>query len=346
MHMHNIGLVGMGYWGPNIAKSFLSTNRAVLRWLCDSNQAHLETIASRYPTARLTNHLEEMLADPDLDAVVVATPTATHYSIAQQVLVAKKHLLVEKPLTTSTQEIRHLIQLSRQVGKCLMVGHIFSYNAGICALKEIIQRGELGQIYYLSMERTNLGPVRTDVNALWDLATHDISIMVELLNDLPMEVTALGMSYLNPSIEDVVFATFAFKNKMIVNIHASWLEPKKVRKMVVVGDQKMAVWDDLDLTNPIRIFNKSVQYLAPDKITGSFLEYKTMVVDGGQSSPNVTLNQPLQAECEHFLDCIESGRLPLTDGINAMKVVQSLEAATLSMQQRGAPVTILPLEIF
>lgn len=340
MPNHIVGLVGTGYWGPNLAKSLLATQRAELRYLCDLDRQRLEAVGSGFPGVRLVDNLATMLADPELSAVVLATPTATHFPLARQILAAGKHLLVEKPLTRSTHENRELIRLAREANRILMAGHVFSYNAGLQYLRCLIAEGGLGRIHYLSMERTNLGPVRTDVNALWDLATHDVAIMLDLLGDLPSEVTACGRSYLNPEVEDVVFATFAYANGILVNLHASWLNPRKIRQIVVVGEQKMAVWDDLDPLAPVKIYRKTVQVASPKSLSDGLREPLTLVVDQGFAIPTIPQYQPLQAECAHFLDCLESGNPPRSDGQSALRVGLVLDAASQSIQLRGVPVPI------
>lgn len=335
-----IGLIGTGYWGPNIANSFLATGKARIRWICDTNETRLRAFAQRYPDARTTTEADVALADPALTAAAIATPTATHFSIAKAAIEAGKHVLVEKPLTTNSLEALELIQLAQTHSRTLMVGHVFQYNSTILALHDLIRQGSLGTIHYMNFTRTNLGPVRTDVNALWDLATHDISIMIHLMDAPPIAVSATGSAYLNRDVEDVVFATFRFANGTLANVHASWLNPRKVRTITVVGDQKMAVWDDLELREPIRIYDKRVEVPPPQAMEGSFLEYKTLVVDGGSVVPQIPINRPLQAECSHFLDCIVERRTPHSDGYNGLAVIKALEAATLSMRQNAAIVPI------
>jgi len=333
--MLEIGLIGVGHWGPNIARSLSSTGRANVRWICDLNQERLTWIAERHPEARTTSSIDDLLGDEAVGAVAIATPVPTHYDIARRALEAGKHVLIEKPLTATSEQGRALVELAESKGLTLMVGHVFEYNATVRALKGLIHEGELGKIQYMSFTRTNLGPVRTDVNALWDLASHDISIMAYFLDSFPADVTARGQAYLNEDIEDAVFATFGFATGVVAHVNVSWLNPQKVRSITVVGDKKMAVWDDLDMQRPIQVFDRHVE--VPSE-ADSFIEFKTAVVDGGVFIPNVRLNQPLQAECEHFLDCVEAGTRPQSDGWNGLRVVQALEAADTSMRN-GSTVT-------
>ncbi len=338
--MHHIGLVGVGHWGPNIARSFALTGRAQIKWVCDLDPRRLERFADKQPGARTTQQLDDILADDEVAAVAVSTPVHTHFELVRQALEAGKHVMVEKPITKTAAEARALIELAEARQRVLMVGHVFEYNASIRALKKLIDAGELGDIHYLSFVRTNLGPVRTDVNALWDLASHDISIMTYLMGRPPLDVTARGQSYLNAQIEDAVFATFSFADGPLAHVNVSWLNPRKVRQITVVGSAKMAVWDDLELQRPVQVYDGHVE-APPDADT--YLEYKTSVVDGGVYIPAIRLNQPLQAECEHFLDCVERGEPALTDGRNGLRVVQALEAATLSMAS-GSAVQPIPAD--
>jgi len=338
--MYNIGLIGIGYWGPNIARSLELTGRACLSWLCDVNEARAKALGAHYPHARVTTNPLDVFKDPEVKAVAISTPVSSHFELATLALRASKHVLVEKPITATLDQAIVVARLAKATKCLLMVGHVFEYNATIRALKDIIDSGEIGEIYYLSFERTNLGPVRTDVNALWDLATHDISIMCDLLNCTPLTVTARGECYLNAGIEDVVFATFGFPNRVIAHVHASWLNPRKVRQLTVVGSKKMVVWDDLDLNEPIKIYDKRVEMPRPEEghITDTFLAYKTACVNGGMSIPRVILNEPLKAECDHFVECLDNGTQPRSDAYSGLRVVASLEAAMCSAR-RGCLVT-------
>jgi predicted dehydrogenase len=331
--------VGIGHWGPNLVRSLENTGKARVIWLCDLSQERLEAVGRKYPDARITSDSNEILRDKSVDAVVISTPTVTHFKLAREVLEAGKHVLVEKPLATSSDQVETLTRLAREKGKILMVGHIFEFNSTVIELKRLINSGELGKIYYLNFERTNMGPVRTDVNALWDLATHDISILYFLFDRDPLEITASGESFLNDKIEDAVFATFRFQEGPVAHIHASWLFPRKVRQITVVGDKKMVIWDDLDLNSPIKIFDVK-RYPDDEKIPNeTFLGYKMLGLSE-EFSPPVEQNEPLRAECEHFLDCILSGQFPQTDGYNAYRVVKALEAATKSMKNGSTAIPI------
>jgi predicted dehydrogenase len=338
--MLRAALVGTGYWGPNLANSIERTGKAVVHWLCDENPENLGSLAPRYPHARTTIDVGEVLRDTDVDAVFVATPTATHYELGKQALEAEKHVLIEKPITTSSREAAALVQLARRRDRVLMVGHVFEYNPAIRLVDDLIKAGELGEIYYMSFERTNLGPVRTDVSALWDLATHDASIMCDFMSAAPVSVTAAGQSYLNPGIDDVVFATFVFDRGVAAHIHASWLNPNKVRQITVVGSKRMAVCDDLDLRQPVRLYDKRVSLPPLSEITGSFLQHKTLVVDSGAMIPVVQTREPLLNEVDDFFDCIVSGGKPRADGLSGWRVVSLMEAAAESIARDSVVVPV------
>lgn len=343
--MIGVAIVGAGYWGPNLANAVERTGMARLRWLCDIKRTNAETLAARWPHAKPTESLDDVLGDDETGAVIIATPTSTHYGLAKKALEAGKHVLIEKPITTDSREAAALVAMAKRRERVLMVGHVFQYNPAIRAVSELVRSGELGTMHYMSFERTNLGPVRTDVNSLWDLATHDISIMCDFVGSGPTAVAAIGQSFLNPGVHDVVFATYMFPGGIVAHVHASWLNPRKVRQITVVGSAKMVVCDDLDLRQPVRIYDKRVDLPPLGRITGSFLEYKTLVVDGGVTTPAIETAEPLLTECQHFLGCILSGRTPRSDGVNGLQVVLALEAAEASMRNNGllTPVAAAPV---
>lgn len=265
--------------------------------------------------------------------MVVATPLATHFEIAKTALQNGKHLFIEKPIAPTAAETLELVQLAKQKNVKFMVGHVFLYNAGIRFVKEQIQNGELGKILYIHGQRTNLGPVRSDANALWDLAAHDISIFNYWLDGVPESTTANGSSLLNPEVEDIVNATFNYPGKLKCNILASWLHPQKVRQITVVGDKKMLVWDDMSASEPVKIFDKSIcRSEISEQVEGTLSEFRFSIQDGQVFIPRIKQCEPLKEECNHFVECILNDTIPLSDGINGYNVVASLEAATKSMQ--------------
>ena len=270
--MVRIGLIGAGYWGSNVAASFEATRSAEIAWICDVEEDRANRFATDRPHAQTTKMLKDVLEDASVSAVAISTPTSTHHTLAKQALIAGKHVFVEKPIAASVAEALDLVEAARHSSRILMVGHVFEYNSTLTAVKRMIQRGELGEVHYFHFERTNLGPVRTDVNALWDLASHDVSIMCDLTDASPVDVTASGQAFLNRGIEDVVFATFSFANGAKAHVHASWLNPRKVRQMAVVGSRKMLVWDDLDLQMPVRVFDKRVDTIGSNLLSGDFFD--------------------------------------------------------------------------
>jgi predicted dehydrogenase len=306
--------------------------------VCDTDSNRLLQIKKRFPQIKTTTEPSDILENKKLDCTVISTPTSTHFALAKKGLESGHHVFVEKPLASSTPECQQLIKTAQKKNRILFVGHIFKYNAGIRAAKEYIDRGELGNIYFIDANRTNLGPVRYDVNALWDLASQDISIFSYWLNENPLSVSAHGGCYLNKDIEDVVYATFEYKNGIIAHVHASWLNPRKIRQITVVGEKKMLVWDDMNLSEPIRIYDRGFD--KDDAYQDSFTDFRLSIREGEVVIPSIKLNEPLLTECEHFIECVKSGAQPFTDGLDGLNVVKALEAATESMKHQSQIITI------
>lgn len=340
MNSINVAIIGLGYWGPNLVRNFARLTDATLYAVCDMRAEALSSIGRQYPAAQLTTNYAQLLHDPKVDAVVVATPVANHYTLVKEALNAGKHVLVEKPLATTSSQCLELVELADRQNKVLMVGHVFLYNAAVRKLKSIIQSGELGQIYYIYSSRLNLGRVRQDVNALWNFAPHDISIVLHLLDMVPAQVNARGFSFIQPGIEDVVFVTLNFPNGTGVNIHLSWLDPRKMRLMTVVGSEKMVIYDDVSADAKIQIYDKGVTKQPADQSLGdfkSFGEFQLLLRAGDVLIPKVDFVEPLKLECQHFVDCINSGDQPISDGREGWRVVQVLEAAQRSIENEGRP---------
>jgi predicted dehydrogenase len=296
-----------------------------------------ESIRQLYPSVELTDSLERVLADPEIEAVVVATSVGSHFEIARQCLLADKSVLVEKPLATSTAQAVELIKLARVSGRVLMVGHTFEYSAPVRRMREFIASGELGDIFYLSSVRANLGLFQRDVNVVWDLATHDISISLLLLGQMPEAVSCHGQSHWRGDLEDVALLVLHYPNKCIVFIHVSWLDPNKIRRTTVVGSRKMLVYDDTALQEKIRVYDKGVNVLPHYSTYGDFqLSYRY----GDIYIPRVEEPEPLQLECEHFIECLRTSAKPITDGLNGLRVVSVLEAAQSSIKEKGRPVAV------
>jgi predicted dehydrogenase len=336
------GLVGVGYWGPNLARNLNGVDGGVLAWICDANPAALGKVSTSYPRVKTCGSLDELLAADDLDAVVVATPAGTHYDIALKCLKAGKHTLVEKPLAMSSAQCDELIQAAEEKNLKLMVGHTFLYSPPVIKLKELLESGEIGDIYYAYSTRTNLGQIRKDVNAMWNLAPHDISILLYLFDSAPTQVTAKGLDKIQDGIEDTVFLYMDFPGKMLAHVHVSWLDPGKVRKLTLVGSKKMVVYDDVDPDAKIRIYDKGVTKVANNKPESfdSFGEFQLLLRAGDVLIPKVAATEPLKAECQHFADCIANDKRPITDGAHGKQVVRILEAAQESMACNSCPVEV------
>jgi predicted dehydrogenase len=334
--MVEVAVIGAGHWGPNLIGNFHNMRASSVRWVVDRDEARLEAVLSRFPDVQVSTSAEEVLADERVGAAVIATPTSTHYPLVKAALEAGKHVLVEKPIATSTDEGRELCELASGAGRVLMVGHVFVHNAAVQQVRRYIEDGELGQIYYISMERTNLGPIRTDVNASWDLVSHDVSIANYWLEAEAVSATAFGGVWINAGIEDAVFATLEYPAGVLVHLHASWLHPRKSREITVVGSKRMLTFDDMNLIEPIRIYDKQV---TEDRIhpglVDSFGSFRASVREGDVRIPKVSIGEPLRAECNHFLECIESNSAPLTGGLEGVAVVRVLEAMERSMGDAG-----------
>jgi len=326
-----LAILGAGHWGPNLIRNFHDHEGSEVLWVVDRAAHRLAEVRARFPEVRMDQDPETALADPAVDAVVVATPTGTHYRLARLALEHDKHVLVEKPMATTLAEAEHLSALATARGRVLMVGHVFLYNPAVRRVKEYLDAGKLGSIHYVAMVRTNLGPIRVDVNAAWDLAAHDVSIANYWLDGMPVGVTAVGGTWINRGVEDAVFATLRYPNDVLVNLHVSWLNPRKAREITVVGDRHMLTFDDTSLTEPIRLYDKRV---TDDRSTyvDSFASFRASVREGEIVIPRVSAGEPLRTECEHFLDCIVSGRRPLTDGVEGTAVVRVLEALQRALQ--------------
>jgi predicted dehydrogenase len=334
--MIQVAVLGAGHWGPNLIRNFHNHLQSKVAWVLDLDPSRLAEVSTRFPDIKTTSSTAEVLGDPSIDAVVVATPTSTHFALAKAALERNKSVLVEKPIATSSREAAELCAIAGRTKRVLMVGHVFVFNPGIQRVKQLIDAGDLGQLYYVSMVRTNLGPIRVDVNAAWDLAAHDISIVNYWLGDGPVSVSATGGTWVNPGIEDVMFATLRYPAGVLVNLHVSWLNPRKARDITVVGDKKMLTFDDMNLSEPLRIYDKHVTDTRTSvPYVDSFGSFRASVRDGDITVPRVALGEPLKMECEHFLECVRAGRQPLTGGPEGLAVVRALEAIQRSAAQRG-----------
>jgi len=341
--MIGVAVVGAGHWGPNLIANFERSGRSRVIRVVDRDASRLEAVRARFPSVRTGTDFAEMVADPAVDAVVIATPTQTHHALARAALEADKHVLVEKPLTDAVATSRALCALAEERGRVLLVGHVFVYNPAARRVKEAILGGDLGRIYYVSMVRTNLGPIRVDVDAAWDLAAHDIALASWWLDAEPRSVTAAGGSFINAGIADVVFATLRYPGDVLVQLHASWLNPRKARDITVVGDRKMLTFDDMNLDEPLRVYDKQVaeERSRPDFVD-SFESFRMSVRDGDVTALPVPPGEPLRNECEHFLDCVIDGKTPLSGGVEGLAVVRALDALSRSLAEGGRAVALEP----
>lgn len=343
--MANVVVIGAGYWGPNLIRNLDALPSRPLYGVCDLREGRLALMRRRYPYIRTAVDYREFLEDAAVDAVVVATPAATHFDLVRDALLCHKHVLVEKPLSLSSEECRQLLRLADTNGCVLMVGHTFEYSPAVLKLKELVHSGELGQIYYIYSNRLNLGRVRRDVNALWNLAPHDVSIILSLLGEEPCHIIARGYSFIQPNIEDVVFTVLDFPCGAGASVHVSWLAPNKVRSMTIVGSEKMVVYDDTSPEQKVLIYDKGISCNSTyrDGLSfDSFGEFQLLLRTGDIYVPHLEASEPLRNECAHFIACIEDGVACRTDGMNGLKVVKILEAAQKSLLNGGEPVEIEP----
>ena len=339
--MVRLAIVGAGHWGPNLISNFSNSSRSVVSRVVDRDEERLAAVSKRFPAVVASQSFGDAVEDPEIDAIVIATPTRTHFELAAQALEAGKHVLVEKPMTDSLESSEELCQLAKRRGRVLMVGHVFVYNSAARQVKRYVTAGELGRIYYISMVRTNLGPIRVDVDAAWDLAAHDISVANYWLDSFPAAVSAVGGAWVNPGVADAVFATLRYPGDVLVNLHASWLNPRKARDITLVGDKKMLTFDDVNLTEPLRIYDKQVtDRRSAAAVIDSFASFRMSVREGDITIPRVSMSEPLKNECEHFLDCVIDGVKPLSGGMEGLAVVRTLDAISRSLREGGREIRL------
>jgi predicted dehydrogenase len=338
--MLQIAVLGAGHWGPNLIRNFHNHQASDVAWVVDRDESRLALTKSRYPEIQVATDTACVLADPRVDAVVIATPTSTHYDLALASLEAGKHVLVEKPIATCLAQAEEMCELAESNGRVLMVGHVFLYNSAIRRVKELLGEGKIGQIHYLSMVRTNLGPIRMDVNAAWDLAAHDVAIVNYWLDAVPTHAAAHGGSWINQGIEDAVFATLWYDHGVMAHLHVSWLNPRKVRDITIVGETGMLTFDDMNLSEPLRLYDKTVTDQRSPGFIDTFASFRTSIREGDITIPRVPTNEPLRQECDHFLECIANGTRPVSDGRSGAAAVRVLAAFDRSMAGEGQRVPV------
>jgi predicted dehydrogenase len=330
-----VALIGYGYWGPNLLRNYMELPTAQVKWVCDWDLEKLARATARYPTISTTRDMEDVLGDPEVDAVLIATPISTHFSLAERALRAGKHVFVEKPLTSSAAEATALISMAKSRELVLMVGHTFEFSPPVKRIKQIIDSGELGEVYFVTSSRVNLGLHQKDVSVIWDLAPHDFSILFDWLGEAPMSVSAVGRGCVNSNIPDVAFVSLRFPSGAVAEVQLSWLSPVKLRRTMVVGSRKMLLYDDTESVEKIKIFDHGVSVVEP----GSFGEFQLSYRTGDILSPRIEGSEPLYEEASHFAHCVLTGEQPKTDGRSGLRVVQALERAESSLVANGKLVT-------
>ena len=331
-----VGVIGCGYWGPLLVRNFRSLPDCRLKTICDLNTERLRHIRTLYPDIEGTTQPLQLVNDSDLDGIVIATPVQHHYPLAKASLLAGKHTLIEKPMASSSAECEELIEIAQRNGLVLMLDHTFLYSSPVQKIAQIVQSGDLGEIRYINCRRLNLGLFQKDINVAWDLAPHDISIILHILDEFPVAVNCQGNAHITPGVEDVTNMSLFFPRKRFATIQSSWLEPRKIREMTIVGTRRMIVYDDLRMREKIRIYDARVER-PPHYDT--FAEFQYSYHYGDSYIPYVHQEEPLKLACQHFIDCIQTLSEPLTGGRQGLKMVRILEAATASLKTNGAPIT-------
>lgn len=333
----NLGVVGCGYWGPNLIRNFASLDGVNLKTICDADPSRLSHMRSRFPTAETETEFDRLVNDPSIDAVAVATPVRFHYPMAKALLEAGKHVFIEKPMASSSAECEELVNLAESRDLTLMIGHTFLYSAPIRWISDAVASGQLGELLYVSSRRLSLGLFQKDINVAWDLAPHDISIILRIFGGAPERVNCQGNAHITPGIEDITNMSMSFGSGGFALIQSSWLDPRKVREMTIVGREKMIVYNDVEPLEKIRVYDSKVE--RPPHYD-SFAEFQYAYHYGDCYIPRLDLVEPLKVECQHFVDCIGSGETPISDGRQGWELVRILEAASESMKQNGAGIEI------
>ena len=335
--MIKIGVIGYGYWGPNLVRNLAETEGAQVTRVTDLRPARLGLVSKRYPSVTVSTDFRDVINDPSIDAVAVATPVSTHFELALAALRAGKHVLVEKPMAASAVEAAALVEEAERRGLVLMVDHTFVYTAAVQKIRDLIQRGDLGDLYYYDSVRINLGLFQHDVNVLWDLAVHDLSIMDDLIGQTPTAVSATGLAHVPGKPENMAYMTMFFEGRLIAHVHVNWLAPVKIRRTLVGGSRRMIVFDDLETSEKVKVYDRGISLdPSPENVYQMLVGYRT----GDMWAPQLAIAEALATETAHFVDCIEHRRQPRTDGRAGLRVVRLLEAATQSLAAQGRPVSL------
>ena len=342
--MVKIGVIGCGYWGPNLIRNFSKIEECKVPWCSDLREERLSHMKQLYPDIKTTRNYLDVINDKEVDAVAIATPVSMHFEQAKMALLSNKHVLIEKPMTNNVKDAKELIEMANKNKKVLMVDHTFEYAPAVNEIKEIIENSELGKILTIDMIRVNLGLFQKDINVIWDLAPHDISILLFLLKKLPVSVKAEGMGYIQKNIADDAHLTLKFSEEIMVHMHVSWLDPLKIRKVTIVGNKKMLVYDDTEQKEKIRIYDKGValenKNMPKDRYYDTWEEFKIVYRSGETYAPKIDDKEPLNVMCRHFIDCIKSGKKPVSDGNSGLRVIKVIEALQESLRNQGKEVLI------
>ena len=326
-----IAIIGYGYWGPNLLRNFAETEDAEVAWCADQRPQRRSLAQKRYPALRTTDNPEDVFGDPQVDAVVIATPVSTHFPLAKRALECGKHVLIEKPMARTAGEVEELIALAQRNGRVLMVDHTFIYTGAVRKIKEIIARGDLGDLYYFDSVRVNLGLFQHDIDVLWDLAPHDLSILTHLIPEPPKYVSAIGSDHTGSGMTDVAYMTVQYANSLIAHFHVNWLSPVKVRQILIGGAKQMLVYDDMEPSEKVRVYDRGITVTTREGIYKALVDYRT----GDMWAPKLEIREALAAACRHFVDCARSGKMPVSDGAAGLAVVRLLEAASRSLAAQG-----------
>jgi len=334
----HVGIVGQGYWGPNLLRNYVDLPDASVEWVCDTNQVALEKVHKRHSSVAVTTDYEVVLGDDRVQAVVLATPISTHFELAKQALEAGKHVFIEKPMATSVAECEELNALADAAGLTLMIGHTFVYSPPVRKIGELLESGEIGEVRFVTSSRVNLGLHQKDVSVVWDLACHDLSILSYWLGEAADSVNGVGRACIQPDIPDVAFLNLTFPSGCVASIDVSWLSPVKLRRTVLVGSRKMLLYDDTESVEKVKIYDHGVDFRDPETFGEFQLSYRT----GDILAPKLDSTEPLFAEASHFVECIETGRRPITDGVAGLQVVAALEAADRAVREGGCQTVAVP----
>lgn len=335
--MIQVGVIGYGYWGPNLVRNFFECPATQVGMVADLSSERLATVARRYPSVAATTNYKDILKNPAIDAVAISTPVSTHFALAMEALEAGKHVLVEKPMTASSQQALRLIEEAEHRRLLLMVDHTFVYTGAVRKIRELIEKGSLGEIYYYDSIRVNLGLFQHDVDVIWDLAVHDLSIMEYLLPDFPAAVSATGIGHVSGAAENIAYVTAFYDSSLIAHLNVNWLSPVKVRRTLIGGSRQMIVYDDMESSEKVKLYDKGITVKnGPESLHKLLVGYRS----GDMYCPQLDVTEALRVEAQHFAECIETGQTPLTDGYAGLRVVSVLEAATQSMRDRGKSISL------